>query len=83
MTKRGSSIISVIATAILVATWCGMRAAEPTLAPPGGAAGVVRFDFETGELEGWRVVEGKFDFLVCDKKTFRNRPAEKITPANA
>jgi len=38
---------------------------------------VVRFDFETGDLQGWRVVEGKFDFLVCDKKTFRNRPQEQ------
>ena len=37
----------------------------------------LRFDFETGDLQGWKVVEGKFDFLVCNKKTFRYVPTEK------
>jgi len=35
---------------------------------------ILRFDFESGDLQGWQVVEGAFDFLVCDKKTFRNEP---------
>ena len=47
----------------------------PAQAEQGASA--VRFDFETGDLQGWRVVEGKFDFVVCDKKTFRNHPTEK------
>jgi hypothetical protein len=37
-------------------------------------AEVIRFDFETGDLQGWRVVEGAFDFLVCNKERFRNQP---------
>ena len=63
----------------------GMMAAIVAALAPAGASrgqtaidpGKVRFDFETGDLQGWRVVEGKFDFLVCDKKMFRNRPREK------
>jgi Hydrazine synthase alpha subunit middle domain len=30
------------------------------------------FDFETGDLQGWMVVEGQFDRMVCDRATFRN-----------
>jgi len=30
------------------------------------------FDFETGDLQGWKVVEGQFDRMVCDRATFRN-----------
>lgn len=37
----------------------------------------LQFDFETGDLQGWTVVEGRFDTLVCDKETFRNRPNVK------
>jgi len=49
---------------------------------PAGAADapageVVKFDFESGKLDGWRVVEGKFAFFVCNKKMFRNRPTVK------
>ena len=32
----------------------------------------VTFDFESGDLQGWRVVEGKFDHLVSDRKAFHN-----------
>ncbi len=35
--------------------------------------GVVRFDFETGDLQGWDVVEGQFDYLVSDRAEFHNR----------
>jgi hypothetical protein len=43
----------------------------------GGAeppADQVRFDFETGDLQGWRVVEGAFAKLLNDRDLFRNRP---------
>ena len=32
----------------------------------------VYFGFESGELEGWRVVEGEFGMLVCDRSEFHN-----------
>ena len=34
---------------------------------------VVRFDFETGDLQGWQVVEGQFDYVVSDRAVFHNR----------
>jgi len=37
------------------------------------------FDFETGDLQGWTVVEGSFDLLVSDMREFRNNPG---TPYN-
>lgn len=37
-------------------------------------ADVLRFDFESGDLQGWRIVEGRFDRLVCAKEMFRNEP---------
>ncbi len=37
----------------------------------------LRFDFETGDLQGWTIVEGRFDKLVCDRETFHNQPAVK------
>ena len=49
------------------------------IAVPGPAmqtAAVVRFDFESGDLQGWQVVEGAFDKLVCDRATFHNRYSE-------
>jgi len=41
--------------------------------------GAVWFDFESGDLQGWKIVEGKFGKLVNDRKMFRNRSA---TPFN-
>ena len=35
--------------------------------------GFVRFDFETGDLQGWEVVEGAFDYFVSDRPEFHNR----------
>jgi len=40
---------------------------------------VVRFDFETNGLQGWRIVEGKFDYFRSDRATFHNHPK---TPYN-
>jgi len=37
-----------------------------------GAEGTVRFDFESGDLQGWKVVEGKFDRFVCDRADFHH-----------
>ncbi|MHB8897959.1 MAG: HzsA-related protein [Thermoguttaceae bacterium] len=46
----------------LTITACGpgaARAAEPE---------TVRFDFETGRLQGWQIVEGSFDKLLCNRR---------------
>lgn len=48
--------------------------AEETVAETPPAPAALRFDFETGDLQGWQVVEGKFSRLVNDRKMFRNRP---------
>ncbi|MFQ6097971.1 MAG: hypothetical protein ACE5O2_09625, partial [Armatimonadota bacterium] len=61
---------------------CGRRAILPALCaliscgPPVAKAAdpEVRFDFETGDLQGWMVVEGRFDELVCDREKFHNQP---------
>ncbi len=38
--------------------------------------GAVVFDFESGDLQGWKVVEGSFDTFVCDRRVFHhsNKP---------
>ena len=39
--------------------------------------GKLRFDFESGDLQGWKVVEGKFDLLISDRKSlpkWKHRP---------
>ncbi|NOZ23188.1 MAG: hypothetical protein GXP25_19110 [Planctomycetes bacterium] len=48
-------------------------------AAAGRCAAQVRFDFETGDLQGWKVVEGKFHKLVTDRATFHhgNTPYNK------
>ena len=74
--KMGRCAWTVVAVA-----WAGLTGPVTSwgqsLAAPGAKECEVHFDFETGKLRGWRVVEGKFDFLVCNKKMFRNRPREK------
>ena len=50
---------------------------------PVWATDTVRFDFESGNLQGWRVAEGAFDCLVSDKEYFRNRPAVKYNKKGA
>ena len=34
----------------------------------------LHFDFETGDLQGWKVVEGQFDRLICHREFFHNQP---------
>ncbi len=48
---------------------CGLLAGASA-----AASGEVRFDFESGDLQGWHVVEGQFDLLICNKEFYRNHP---------
>ena len=50
----------VVVCAALVLAW--LAGAPPT------TAGAVRFDFETGDLQGWQVVEGSFSKLLGDRQ---------------
>jgi len=43
-------------------------AAVPLTAQPA----TVRFDFESGDLQGWKVMEGRFERLVCDREKFHH-----------
>ncbi|HEY3325283.1 MAG TPA: hypothetical protein VGP72_32825 [Planctomycetota bacterium] len=38
----------------------------------GAADGVVRFDFESGDLQGWTIVEGQFGKIVTDRAVFHH-----------
>jgi len=49
------------ACCVVLAAISGIEAAEP---------GRVVFDFESGDLQGWEVVEGKFPKLVCNREFF-------------
>lgn len=51
---------------------CPAWAAEP--ATP-ATAGRIRFDFETGGLQGWQVVEGSFVRVVTDRPEYHNKGA--------
>jgi len=51
--------------------WSGIVSGQAV----GQNAPSLRFDFETGDLQGWVVVEGKFDRLVCDRAKFHNQSA--------
>ncbi|HEY3323962.1 MAG TPA: hypothetical protein VGP72_26150 [Planctomycetota bacterium] len=41
-----------------------------------GDTSALHFDFETGDLQGWKVVEGAFDKLISDRAAFHNRYTE-------
>jgi hypothetical protein len=53
----------VVTTCLLAALFLAQSAPDP---------GTVRFDFETGDLQGWRVVEGAFGKLVCEPRDVQN-----------
>jgi uncharacterized protein (DUF608 family) len=53
--------------------WRWLAAACLCLAVGRGGA-QVRFDFETGDLQGWQVMEGRFGALVSDRAMCRNTP---------
>ncbi|HSV73558.1 MAG TPA: hypothetical protein VLH79_07350 [Chthonomonadales bacterium] len=40
-------------------------------------ASLVQFDFETGNLQGWRIVEGAFARPICDRDFFHNDPTTR------
>ena len=42
------------------------------------ASGDIRFDFETGDLQGWQVMEGEFGTPVSSREMCRNYPGEKL-----
>ena len=46
--------------------------------PVAAGEGVVRFDFETGDLQGWRVVQGDFAKLVCEARDVRNQQGKLL-----
>ena len=61
--KNLGRVVFVAATSILA-----------SLCPVCGAGGeTIRFDFETGDLQGWEVIEGQFDYIVSDRPEFHNR----------
>lgn len=55
----------------IVPAWRAAEAVAASCLDPGGR---VVFDFESGTLEDWQVVEGRFDCLVCPRETFHNDP---------
>jgi len=57
--------------------WVGLLALLSLLAASKAGADEIRFDFESGDLQGWEVMEGRFDKLICDRDVFHNAPAEK------
>jgi non-lysosomal glucosylceramidase len=52
---------------------CALLGLSCCLARPSAGADLT-FDFETGDLQGWTVIEGAFDKLVCDRAKFHNQP---------
>ena len=58
-----------------VALLAGLGAVASAAETP-APAGEVRFDFESGQLAPWRVVEGAFENLVSSRETFHNNYAE-------
>ena len=47
--------------------------AKPAPAPAPKADEKIRFDFETGDLQGWKVFDGSFVLPICDRELFRNK----------
>jgi len=41
-------------------------------------SGKIHFDFETGDLQGWKVISGSFGSLITERSECRNRPGEKL-----
>ncbi len=60
-------------TVVGVAALAGvLLVTRPLAAAPAGPGAAIRFDFETGDLQGWRVTEGAFGKFVCDRAVFHN-----------
>lgn len=56
---------SVPRAALLVLAGCCLLSGAALATTP-------TFDFESGDLQGWRIAEGSFGMIVCDRATFRN-----------
>ena len=75
--------VARILALLLAATLTRIAPAESDRGPLGvadtraGSEDVVRFDFESGDLEGWEIVEGAFGKIVTDRAVFHNHPSEK------
>lgn len=61
-------------------TWMVRLVIALILAIPalGATADGIRFDFETGDLQGWQVMEGRFGRLVSNRDLCRNYPGTKL-----
>ena len=55
----------------------GMFAALAALAAAQGSAATVKWDFETGDLQGWKVVDGAFEVVVSDREVMHHFPDRK------
>ena len=64
-------LISLLPLTLILYASPGALAAEKGAAETTGPA--MLFDFESGDLQGWRVVEGEFDRLICDRDVFHNQ----------
>ncbi len=51
---------------------CCLAAAPGMFSYAAEPDGTLRFDFETGDLQGWRVLEGGFGLLVSERAEFHN-----------
>jgi len=60
ITSSPTAIIGLIAALVAAAA---LAQPQPTMPA---------FDFESGDLQGWTVIEGGFDQLICDRKVFHN-----------
>ena len=72
-----SFLIAVVAmmgcrTAVSAADLTNGHQAVPDLASSPKPNNQVQFDFETGDLQGWKVVEGGFENPVSDRAVFHN-----------
>lgn len=52
----------------LWATIAGLSTVFFAAGLPAAQAPAIVFDFESGDLQGWEVTEGRFDKLVCDRQ---------------
>lgn len=55
---------------------CAFALAVALSASASRAEDEIVFDFETGDLQGWHVVEGYFAAIVSDRANFHNRPEQ-------
>ena len=77
---RGSNLPAtavVVAAVVFSGAAAAFAAAEEEAAPP-PAPGQVVFDFETDDLQGWRVVDGAFGLLVSPPRDVRRHEGDRL-----